>query len=163
MHQHRHDRPKRSLIERVSAPLASLLIPAMLLGQLGCGGTASNNDSAVSADEDLHRTMDGETLFRGIFFGVGPVAKALPEYWKAERSGSSAVKSSAEVIQNLTALSSFLRAKPGKTQSDLLQASEVDQWIELLKNGSVSVRDLARVGGGEAFLGSRLTTEYSAA
>lgn len=45
--------------------------------------TASLGGSPQSAQE--HRRYDGETVFRGLYFGEGPVAEMFPELWKQER------------------------------------------------------------------------------
>jgi SdpC family antimicrobial peptide len=40
--------------------------------------------STPQAAQEHHR-YDGETIFRGLYFGQGPVAELFPELWKQER------------------------------------------------------------------------------
>ena len=45
--------------------------------------TAALGGAPQAAQE--HRRYDGETIFRGLYFGQGPVAEMFPELWKQER------------------------------------------------------------------------------
>ncbi|MDB4951460.1 MAG: hypothetical protein JWM27_4109 [Gemmatimonadetes bacterium] len=57
---------------------------AVLGGAASVAGFAPNR--AVRAE--ARAAYDGETVFRGVFFGEGPVAARLPEMWKERRLGT---------------------------------------------------------------------------
>ncbi|MGZ3459647.1 MAG: hypothetical protein ACXU86_14225 [Archangium sp.] len=61
-----------------------VMLISMSLG-LGCGDDGSRGEGAsVTAQAITRVRYDGQTLFRGIYFGRGPVAALLPELWNSE-------------------------------------------------------------------------------
>jgi SdpC family antimicrobial peptide len=104
----------------------------------GCGDVRDAEDGehvdSQGASLKLNKKYDGETLFRGIFFGTGPVAKAMPELWGtggklhpllAERSKDPAAK----VLARVQAGSTWLRKNGGVSQAD-----ELDKVLKQLKD-----------------------------
>ena len=47
----------------------------------GCTSVLEPENENVDPASEAVTTLDGETVFRGIFFGNGPAAKRLPEIW----------------------------------------------------------------------------------
>jgi hypothetical protein len=69
----------------ISKSLRSIVVVGMAgiaVSATACSGTADPGPSTTEGRASAR--FDGETLFRGIFFGKGPVAERLPEYWGAE-------------------------------------------------------------------------------
>jgi hypothetical protein len=69
--------------------IAPVLAPVMILTQVGCGAptegaSSTGNPDVVSAKQGSVR--DGESIFRGVFFGQGPVASLFPETWEGRRA-----------------------------------------------------------------------------
>jgi SdpC family antimicrobial peptide len=76
---------------REGAPqmLKAALLASAALGFAGCSvdprddahwaRAQSTREEPTAAPAGLDRRYDGETLFRGIYFGAGPVARAMPE------------------------------------------------------------------------------------
>jgi hypothetical protein len=61
----------------------------MFLTQVGCGSptesaSSTGNPDVVSAKQGSVR--DGESIFRGVFFGQGPVASLFPETWEGRKA-----------------------------------------------------------------------------
>ncbi|WP_246356685.1 sporulation delaying protein family toxin [Pyxidicoccus fallax] len=61
-----------------------MLSGLMLVGGPGCGGGMGPDDSRQAA----RVAYDGETVFRGVLFGLGPVGSALPEIWEEPHAAS---------------------------------------------------------------------------
>ena len=67
----------------IRRPTAALLLTAFVSSQFATLGCASvhDDDGGSLASQDQALSFDGETLFRGLFFGTGAAAVKLPELW----------------------------------------------------------------------------------
>lgn len=94
-------------ISAMHSLLVPVLLPAMILSQVGCSGAAPGSDDGQSASDTSSTTAttryDGQALFRGIFFGSGEVGQKFPEVWGSVRQGPTDITMSQEQIE--TALS----------------------------------------------------------
>src|SRR4051812_25817614 len=61
---------------------AAMIVPMFAL-TTACSGAPSQSDGT---EEVAQSKYDGQTLFRGVFFGDGPVAEKLPEIWGAMKT-----------------------------------------------------------------------------
>ena len=86
----------------------SIALIVCQMNQFGCRGQSTH--SQVDSQSQIHSPqaaadsapLDGRTLFRGIFFGDGPVAKKLPEIWGTDGDVRKAsVNSKAQSAQEL--------------------------------------------------------------
>lgn len=60
------------------------LLAMLLVLALAAPASASGFRSSLESDEASKSLHDGQTLVRGLFFGLGPVARAFPEFANAE-------------------------------------------------------------------------------
>jgi SdpC family antimicrobial peptide len=78
--------------------IVAVLLPALILGQVGCSASPNNSDGSTgdttSASSTSHAKYDGEALLRGLVFGRGPVGQKFPEFWDGVRQATAATLSS---------------------------------------------------------------------
>jgi len=147
--------------------VAGLLVPALLALQLSaCGSPFDQTDRPSSAGETPEEIdnnggaalFDGETVFKGTFFGMGPVAELIPEIWtgrdlnfiKAQLSSpdsaAKAQKAAAaveEVARELRAhgYEDATAAKARKIAEDVLTlAQSPDELARLLDKAAADIR-----------------------
>jgi hypothetical protein len=164
---------------------AALLIPALLLLQLSaCGSTSgqSGEENAPGAIADTNVSTgaggvyDGETIFKGAFFGMGPVAQLVPEIWnnrdlsllKAQLSSPEVAAKAQAVAARIEELSRVLRAqgsdeatatKVHKIAGDLSAAARSpDELAKLLDKAASDVR-LGNVSAATAVAVNRAMAE----
>ena len=86
--------------------LSLVLVAAVITGPLGCDQAAPEEPAGGPAGK-----KDGETLFRSIYFGVGPVAGQLPEMQARQQKLLAQPIDKAEAAQKFDRLASELEAK----------------------------------------------------
>ena len=69
----------RRVVRRSIAVMLSLSVFSTQF--LGCGSEPQDSGSAP-ADVQPSKGFDGKTLFKGMFLGIGPAARAFPEVWQ---------------------------------------------------------------------------------
>ena len=139
-----------------------LLLPAFTSLSIGCGSAGTNGStdrtrtdpSAEQPGTGAQTLYDGESLFRGIFFGTGEVAEKLPEIWRSQEQAKLAVLTPEQTAARLEAGGSQLRALGYAEQADRLGllASQV-------RNGALSPKDIARVADGKFSVADRTAPE----
>lgn len=99
------------MIRKESRPsMAALATLGLLIQGAGCDGNVIESNAPRTAQEQgqqKSKTYDGETIFQGIFFGVGPVAEILPELFQC-----SGVEKSKELHAHLTQSRAFCQEFP---------------------------------------------------
>lgn len=151
-------------------------------------GLALNSTSAFAADnknisnhnkssitvENKQNQYDGETLYRGLVFGQGEVAKTLPEVWTDERIKEASKKETKEVSD---AVIKAMKENDPKYFDELQKAvysgdpikikSSLEKGGKLLTSSVQVVEDKKELGAGEgrcaavgwvAYLGAAVTT-----
>jgi SdpC family antimicrobial peptide len=125
-------------------PTAGLLLTAFLssqLGGLGCSAAPTEDDTVQAGDEAL--SYDGETLFRGIFFGTGAAATKLPELWSNSAAASLVTKalqtSPTSAAAQLRAYASIARTEGSSTAT----VTTLTKAADLLARTKLSSADFA--------------------
>jgi hypothetical protein len=155
----------RTAIRKYSCVMMPLLLPAFISMSIGCGspgthpsaGQTGTSSSAGPAATQVQTIYDGESLFRGIFFGTGEVAQKLPEIWQSQEQAKLAVLTPEQTAARLEAGGTQLRALgyPEQAERLALLASQV-------RNGALSPRDIARVADSKFSVGDRAAPEAAA-
>jgi hypothetical protein len=147
--------------------IAGLLIPTLLALQLSACGSPSDqagrHSSAGETPDEIDSNggvalFDGETVFKGAFFGMGPVAELIPEIWtnrdlnfiKAQLSSPGAAAKAQEAAAAVEEVARELRAhgygdataqKARKIADDVLTlAQSPDELAKLLDRAAADVR-----------------------
>jgi SdpC family antimicrobial peptide len=106
---------------------------------VGCGNAEDADTDAPelgSSQQALKEHYDGETLLRGLFFGRGPVAAALPEIWSkaplsqqdaadAFRSGMRELERSADIAKYDEEVLKLIESKESKTEKAADEAASL--------------------------------------
>jgi len=91
---HRHSQTlsgtSQTWLHRCGRVLCPFVLPTLLLGPVGCSGSASTEEenTASTPAADMQGRPDGVSLFKGFIFGQGDAAYLFPETVEALRSGA---------------------------------------------------------------------------
>jgi len=107
----------------IPTDLLRICVPGVLAAcvagtQTGCGA-APDGTSSEATGAEAAPLYDGATIFRGLFFGAGPVAKYLPEVWESPF----VIEARADAVRASSAQSAAARLE--RTSADLAAAGEV--------------------------------------
>jgi hypothetical protein len=107
----------------IPTDLLKICVPGVLAAcvagaQTGCG-SAPDGTSSEATGAEAAPLYDGETIFRGLFFGAGPVAQYLPEVWE----NPFVIEARADALRASSAQSAA--AKLERTSADLAAAGEM--------------------------------------
>jgi len=134
---------------------AAIMAVVMATTSAGCGAVADGRDEAsdrMAVSDSALAVMDGEAIFEGIFFGMGPVAKRLPEVWGAQPSlaASDDPAQRAHVAQQLRTTAARVRAGDNSPESRALAASVGSTGAALAEDIEALAENFEKEGGAAA-------------
>ncbi|MFE4764756.1 sporulation delaying protein family toxin [Bacillus mycoides] len=154
------------------------IVPAVLALGLALNSTSafaadnkniSNHNKSSITVENKHNQHDGETLYRGLVFGQGEVAKTLPEVWTDERIKEANKKEAKEASD---AIIKAMKENDPKYFDELQKAvysgdpikikSSLEKGGELLTSSVKIEEDKKQLGVGEGRCAAVLWAVYAA-
>jgi SdpC family antimicrobial peptide len=112
--------------------VAALLSGVMLLTTtVGCGTGAG---VGTTQEAEQHQAYDGQTAFRGVFFGEGPAAERLPELWGEGAARGFRNASAVPAAELATQLEAGIKAMKAEGWSDA-QLAGAQQALDTLRSG----------------------------
>jgi SdpC family antimicrobial peptide len=116
-------------VSTTTSILAACMSASMLLSAVGCGSTATPVDQSAGTQKQAYSGVD---IFRGVYFGDGPVAQLLPEMWGPE--AARAVEAQRSPQQLMAQLEYSITRMKAEGWSDAI-VSKAQTTLDSLRNG----------------------------
>lgn len=125
--------------------MRTMKIASILLVTLLFGTSVVSNPNVLSKEK-----YDGETLFKGIFLGQGPVAEMFPELWTKEMRKVTNDEEAVKVADHL--IKTMEEASPGYFAEfeDAIYSGNHLQVQEVFEKGGLLIDEILRTNGIEA-------------